>query len=71
MRYIVDRIEDGNIAVLEREDMEFVDMPLAALPAGVKSGDCLVEESGAWAIDEAETKARRQRISEKMRNLFV
>lgn len=39
-RYIIDRIE-GSLAVLEREDDEFITMPIDDLPAGSKQHDCL------------------------------
>lgn len=38
--YIIDRIEDG-LAVLEREDDEFITMPIDDLPAGSEQHDCL------------------------------
>lgn len=70
VRYIVDRIE-GDLAVCERDDMEFFDIPLAKLPEGLKVGDCLVFENDAWRIDADETEMRRRQIEEKMRTLFI
>lgn len=69
MRYIVDRVE-GDVAVLERNDLEFVDVPLSELPEGVRQHDCLEEEGGAWSIDHDRTAERKRRIEEKMRRLF-
>lgn len=70
VRYIVDRLE-GDIAVCERDDLEFFDIPLAKLPKGLKAGDCLVFSGGTWRIDADEACVRKQRIEEKMRNLFI
>ena len=70
VRYIVDRLE-GEIAVCEREDLEFFDIPLEKLPEGVKAGDCLVLSGDSWRLDADEAAGRKQRIEEKMRNLFV
>ena len=69
MRYIVDRIE-GDVAVLERDDLELVDVPLTELPEGVRQHDCLEVEDGAWRIDRDRTAERKRRIEEKMRRLF-
>lgn len=69
MRYIVDRIE-GEVAVLERDDLVFEDIPLAELPPGVAKHDCLELEEGRWRIDAERTAARKQLIADKMRSLF-
>lgn len=69
MRYIVDRIE-GGVAVLERDDLEFVDVPLSVLPEGVRQHDCLEEDGGAWRIDRDRTAERKRRVEERMRRLF-
>lgn len=70
VRYIVDRIE-GDIAVCERDDMRFFDIPLDKLPDGLKAGDCLVFEKDEWRIDREETEGRKKRIEEKMKALFI
>ena len=69
MRYIVDRIE-GGVAVLERDDLELVDVPLSELPEGVRQHDCLEEDGGSWRMDLDRTSERKRRIEEKMRRLF-
>lgn len=69
MRYIVDRLE-GDVAVLERDDLKFVDVPLSRLPEGVRQHDCLVEKDGEWQLDPDRTEARKRRIDKKMRDLF-
>lgn len=69
MRYIVDRIE-GDVAVLERDDLVFEDVPLSELPEGTSQHDCLELEGGAWRIDRERTEERKQAIAEKMARLF-
>lgn len=69
MRYIVDRLE-GAVAVLERDDLVLVDVPLSELPENVRQHDCLVEENGEWRVDHERTTERKRRIEEKMRRLF-
>ena len=70
MRYIVDRIE-GHIAVLERDDLVFIDVPLSELPREVKAGDCLERVDGMWAFDRKRTKERRSRLEQLMKAAFV
>lgn len=69
MRYIVDRIE-GDVAVLERDDLAFEDVPLSELPEGTAQHDCLECEGGTWRIDRERTEERKRTIAEKMARLF-
>jgi len=69
MHYIVDRIE-GGLAVCEREDGAFEDIPLCQLPKGVRDGSMLVREDGAWALDLRAERERRKRLFEKQEGLF-
>jgi hypothetical protein len=41
MTYTIDRFEDGELAVLESEAGESLNVPLAELPAGAQPGDVL------------------------------
>lgn len=61
----IDRIEEG-IAVCEREDGSFI--RLSALP-GWAEGDVLAETDGGYAVDEAETRARREAARRKSRQI--
>ena len=61
----IDRIEEG-IAVCEREDGSFVRLP--AQP-GWAEGDVLGEADGGYAVDEAETRARREAARRKSRKI--
>ncbi len=68
MRYAVDRTEDNGIAVLEREDGRIVEIALASLPAGIKTGDRLELTDGAFVRIDAEPE--RRRIARKYRKIF-
>ena len=62
MTYTIDRIED-RLAVLEDEDGGCTNVPVTLLPDGAREGDVLTwTEPGIWAVDAAETAARRARI---------
>lgn len=69
MKYTVDRIE-GKYAVCEDENKKMREIELEILPDGVKEGDVLNFENGAWSADKAETKARAERIKSKMDALW-
>lgn len=62
MRVIVDRIE-GDMLVVELEDMTNVDIPRAVAP-DANEGDVL-----DITVNDGETEARRLRIKEKMNRL--
>lgn len=66
---IVDRIE-GAFAVCEMDDKSMQNIALSELPAGVKEGDVLAVENGAYVIDAKQTKERTERIAQKMNRLF-
>jgi hypothetical protein len=71
----IDRIEDGNKAVLIIGDLEYeIVVPIENLPEGISGGDWLqvVIENGEIIeaeIDREAQAAVRQRISEKMSRL--
>ena len=68
-RYIVDRVEDG-IAVLEKEDLTHVEIPVSEIDYEVKEGNALLFESGKLTLDEAYEAERRRKIFEKQKNIF-
>ena len=68
-RYIVDRVEDG-IAVLEKEDLTHVEIPVSEIGYEVKEGNALLFESGKLTLDEAYEAERRRKIFEKQKNIF-
>lgn len=61
MLYSVDRIE-REIAVLVDEDGNSTDVPLAALPTGVKGGDMLRLNDGVYTRDDDAAAERRRQI---------
>jgi len=70
MQWIIDRIEDGKIAVLENPDTEETkELPRAKLPKGAKEGHVLIEDGDGLRIDQAETDARKARIRERFKAL--
>ena len=69
MRYIIDRIE-GGLAVCEREDGGFEDIPLCQLPEGVREGSVLVLQDGAWTLDAQAENERRKMLFERQEGLF-
>lgn len=65
----IDRLE-GGFAVCEESDGTMSDIPVSDLPAEAAEGSVLLESDGAWVIDEAEERERRDRIRRKMDMLF-
>lgn len=64
MIWIIDRIEN-NTAVCEIEANKFIDIPLSALPDGVKEGDAI-----SLCVNKNETQKRKDNINNLMNNLF-
>lgn len=69
MRYIIDRFE-GDTAVLEDENKEFLNVQKSILPENSNESDCLVFEDGKYIIDEETTKELKEEISDLMDELF-
>lgn len=63
-KLIIDRIE-GTFALCEIKEGSFAEIPLAALPDGLKEGDVI-----SISIDENETLNRKKRIEGLMNSLF-
>lgn len=70
MQAIVDRIEDGNIAVLELDGNTFMDVPLSEMPEGTRQGDVFEGEPGSWVRDDAAKAERLKKNAELMARLF-
>lgn len=70
MQAIVDRIEDGDIAVLELDGESFMDVPLSELPEGTRQGDVFEGEPGHWVRDDAAKAERLKKNAELMAKLF-
>lgn len=69
MRGIIDRFE-GDLAIIEKENREFVNIPRQDLPSEAKEGDVIIQVGTEFQIDESETAKRRKRIEELSRNLW-
>lgn len=70
MDVIVDRLE-GEFAVCEQANREMIDIRREKLPAGVKEGDVLTIEGDQITINPEKRKAREERISKLMDDLWA
>lgn len=64
MSMIIDRFE-GNFAVVELDNKEFINVPRRYLPAEVKEGDALV-----ISVDHDETDKRKDKVNRLMGELW-
>lgn len=68
---VVDRIE-GNLAVVEMGGGQFRNVPLDRIEGRVRDGVSLVSLGGGrYKVDDGDTEARRKRIEEKTKGLFI
>ncbi len=70
MRYVIDRIEDGGVAVIEDENGVFSDVPVGSLPEGAREGTCLRFDGETYEPDPAYGRERRRSIRKKHRRIF-
>lgn len=66
---VIDRFE-GEYAVCEDENGQMIKIPRAELPPGAREGSVLRREADHFLLDEQETRARMQRIRERMAKLW-
>ncbi|MGJ0846357.1 DUF3006 domain-containing protein [Tissierella praeacuta] len=64
MRFTIDRFE-GELAIVELENREIIEIPKVILPMDAKEGDIII-----ISVDEKETQDRKKRIQEKFESLF-
>ena len=64
MKFIIDRFEE-DIAIVESEDKEIIDIPRKILPMEAEEGDII-----SIIILEDEGKERKKRIEDKFRMLL-
>lgn len=64
MKVVIDRFEEQD-ALVELESREIVRMPKSLVPKGGKEGDVL-----DITIDEQETRFRKEKAKERMKNLW-
>lgn len=68
--YSVSRIED-NTVIIENPDQSFSELNISSLPIGIKEGNILrKDENGAFVIDEAEEKIRKERLLKLQDKIF-
>ncbi|MES3628865.1 MAG: DUF3006 domain-containing protein [Longimonas sp.] len=67
-RYIIDRIEDGEWAVLEMPDGTMLDVPTAWLPTDVSEGDVVHADLEAGAQSSTVTFTRDTDATERRRD---
>lgn len=65
----IDRFE-GDLAVCETENEDFVEIPRSELPKDAKEGSIISGQCGAYEVDTDATAQRRALIAGKLRELF-
>jgi len=71
MKVIIDRFE-GEMAVLELESGDNIDVPRSQIPSSASEGDVLIKSSDdSFVIDKEETNKLRKEINDLMNKLFV
>lgn len=68
-RAIIDRFE-GDWAVCELEDGNFLDIEIELLPKEAKEGDTIVISEDCIEIDIEATKSRHEKMDELMRDMW-
>lgn len=70
MTYAVDRIENGIVVCEALDSGERAEFPKEKTPPGLREGDVLRVEDGAFIIDEARTQQRKAELSKRLNGLF-
>lgn len=76
MKVIIDRFEGGYAVAEPVSGKEFIDLPISALPSGVKEGDIInIKLSSdnkiiSAEIDKDETENRQERIKDLINQVF-
>ncbi|WP_460278752.1 DUF3006 domain-containing protein [Clostridium sp. CTA-5] len=68
-KYIVDRIEE-NYAVVENHEGDMLEVLISQIENIPKEGDVLVKKENMFIIDYEETKNRRDKINNMMKNMW-
>jgi hypothetical protein len=64
MKVVIDRFE-GNFAVIEMPNKQFINVPMQLMPEGSKEGSVISIE-----VDIAETEVRRERAESLIKNVW-
>lgn len=71
MRYIIDRIEEGIVAVCEKEDGSFEEISVASFGFEVSEGDCIIfDEETGYKKDEKRKGEIQREVDNLMDDLF-
>lgn len=69
MMLVIDRFEN-DIAVLEDDNGEAVNVPVALLPKGACEGDCVVFDGESYTLDKEETSKRSDNMRSRLHALL-
>ena len=69
MRLVIDRFE-GEYAVCEFENGEYIDVSKVDIPQEAKEGDVLIKTDNGYCVDKTATESKRKEIKERMNRLF-
>lgn len=70
MRLVVDRIEDDK-AICQSNDFTVIEISVINLPEGTHEGSVLIFENDVYRLDEDYEEELRERIQQKMDDLFI
>ena len=69
-KYIIDRFE-GQFAICETSDLEYINISKELLPKRVKEGDVLLFDGEKYYIDIKENLKRKKEIEELTKDLWL
>lgn len=64
-KWVIDRFEEDWAVLTNADTHESISLPQTNLPPDIKEGYTVIRQNGKWYLDEADTTARKQRISER------
>ena len=67
--YILDRLE-GNYAILEDENREFIKINICDIYGNFKEGDVLIKDGEKFTVSEELTNDRKEKIKKMMNNMW-
>lgn len=68
-KIIIDRFE-GDFAICEKNNAEFIKILRENLPENIHEGDCLVKIEDDYVVDTEVSKKAKERIEKKLNDLF-
>lgn len=68
-KLIIDRFE-GDFAICENENSEFIKILRESLPENIYEGDCLLKTEDGYVIDTKLKEKTEERIEKKLNDLF-